>query len=360
MSLARRFVWTPEAVSSTIEACKQSRSSQEAVQNVRASLGWDVTFDAIQGALKRTGHQGMMELLAPPETAHRPLTPPPIPFPNISLNLPTWGGPQRTETDRSYVDRSVSKKTASSELETWLIWSDVHCPFENTEAFDLVLKVGQSIKPYGTAVIGDFLDGLSVSSHPKAPEQIRVQLKDEVEAGNKRLDQIDALGCTEKRFYAGNHDIRGQRAAMRQMIGLYDSLSPDHLLRLKDRGWDFFKYQQHAPIGKINLIHDVGYSGKYAAYANGAAFEASVMCGHSHRASLTYFGNVKGERHVSATIGWLGSQEAADYLAPIKSTRDWQTSFALIWNDRERDLSHIQIIPIIEGTCVVNGVLYEA
>lgn len=257
------------------------------------------------------------------------------------------------------IDVDPDPPTSPADLKTWVIWSDAHVPFEDKAAFDLVLEVGRTIRPYGTAIIGDFADLMTVSSHPKAPSDMRWQLRDEVSAVNARLDQIDSWGCKEKKYYKGNHCIRGQRMASKQAPGLYDSLDPTELFSLEKRGWESYKYQQHAPVGDLWLVHDVGYSGKYAAHQNGALFGRSTIQGHTHHGSVVYFGDVFGNSYVSATLGWLGSKEAADYLAPIKVARSWQTSFGIAYEEPSGK-THFQLVPIIGGRCIVNGQLFCA
>lgn len=247
-----------------------------------------------------------------------------------------------------------------SNLQTWVIFPDCHIPFENGPYLDLVISICHSIKPHGIASIGDFGDMLSVSAHPKSPTESRWQLKDEVEAVNARLDQIDAVGAKERLMCLGNHDIRGQRMAMKQMAGLYDTLDPVHMYRLKERGWTAYKYQEHVRVGKLWLVHDSGYSGRYAVFQNGDAFGASTVQGHTHHAGVQYFGTVLGERHVSATIGWLGDDRFAQYLAPVKKARNWQNAFGVAYVEVDSGNTHLQVVPIVNGRAVVNGQMFEA
>lgn len=242
-------------------------------------------------------------------------------------------------------------------LKTWFIWSDAHIPFEDKKAFDLVLKIGRTLKPYGQIIIGDFGDMLSVSSHPKTPPQARWQLTDEVDAVNDRLDQLDALRCKRKHFFIGNHDSFGQKLAMKQAIGLFDSLDPRALYNLGKRGWISHEYQIPYKIGKVWFVHDTGFWGKNAIRQNGDAFGASTVQGHTHAAGVEYFGNALGERHVSATVGWLGDASYAKYMAAIKKTRNWQTAFGLM-RVEPNGVSHVQVIPIISNKAVVDGILY--
>lgn len=247
-----------------------------------------------------------------------------------------------------------------SSMDAWLIFSDAHIPFEKKEYLDLVIEIGRTLRPHGIAIIGDWGDLLSVSSHPKLPHQLQWQLKDECEAVNERLDQVDAIGAKDRRFFTGNHDIRGQRTALRQMVGLYESLDPAYLYNLKKRGWISYPYQQHALVGKLNLVHDCGHSGKYAVWQNADAFGASTVQGHVHNAGVQYFGSVLGDRHISATVGWLGDDKYAEYMAPIKRTRNWQHAFGWAYVERDTQNTHMQVVPIIEGRAVVEGQLFEA
>ncbi len=352
-----------------------------AVLAIQEALGRHITQDSIYNAFKRQGlgspssycqevSARNFHLIEPDDVDDRsdtlPRGMPAVTQADIDAFVPKAapkGHPVKklVDPDRYWIDKEPERvKIDPGPLQCWLVWSDVHVPFECKQSFETVLSVAEWLKPYGTAVIGDFADMMTVSSHPKIPLQYRWQLKDEVDAVNARLDQIDALGCQEKKFFAGNHDARGQRLAMQQMIGIYDTLDPKNLFRLEERNWQYYPYRQHSRIGKVWLVHDIGFSGKYAAYQNGDAFQASTLQGHTHAASVTYFGSVLGERHVSCTIGWLGDDSAADYIAPIKSTRNWQKAFALMWIETNTQNTHVQVIPIIDGRCVVNGKVFGA
>lgn len=244
-------------------------------------------------------------------------------------------------------------------LETWLIWPDCHIPFEDKRAFDLVLRVSKTLRPFGQVVIGDFADMLTVSRHPKTPRQHRWQLKEEVEAVNKRLDQLDALGCKKKIWTLGNHDINGQKLAMRDasVLGLYDSLDPCELFHTRARGWRVLEYQEPVKVGKVWFVHDTDYCGPDAAKQNGAMFSRSTVQGHVHSAQVRYFGDVFGEQHVSATLGWLGDMRMAKYMATIKRRVNWMHSFGVMRVEPGGN-SHVQVIPIVAGRCVVDGRLY--
>lgn len=246
-----------------------------------------------------------------------------------------------------------------SSLETTVVLPDTHAPWHDKRACGLVFDVIRALKPDCLASVGDMFDMMAVSRHDKSLDQ-QAAFKQEIAADNEFLDEIDALGVPRKVVTLGNHDIRVEKYVNLNAPVVDGMVTLESLLGLKRRGWEVHPYQQHFRIGKINVVHDVGNCGKNADKELGAAFESSAIQGHTHRAGITYFGNLLGETHVAATIGWLGSQYAASYMAKVKVSRDWQLSFGLIRVERDTQNSHFQLIPIIDYRCVVDGRLFTA
>lgn len=237
---------------------------------------------------------------------------------------------------------------------------DCHFPYADNKAWKLLLKVARELKPDTIVVLGDFADFYSVSSHDKSPNRATT-LMDELPAVHKALDELDSLGAKTKLFIEGNHEFRLARHLSSNspaLVGL-PNLTVPGLLKLKTRKWKFFPYRTTAKIGKLNITHDVGYAGKNAVFQNGAAFESNVVCGHTHRMAVHYFGNHTGTCHVSASFGWLGSKRAVDYMHGTQINRDWRLGFGLGYL-QDNGVVHIQAIPIIDYSCVVNGKLHES
>jgi UDP-2,3-diacylglucosamine pyrophosphatase LpxH len=241
-------------------------------------------------------------------------------------------------------------------LERTLIVPDCHIPFEDPEAFDLMLKAGKRFKPDRIIVLGDFGDFLSCSGFDKKPSEAAVQFDFEMMKVNERLDEVDALGAKHKVFIEGNHEARLANLLKRQALSLYDTLTIPKVLRLKERGWSHVKYGDHIKIGRVNYTHDTGALGPYAHIRSGEVFQESVCIGHTHHAALSYTGNAKGKSHVAVQCGWLGSVKAIQYLEPAKVTRSWQHAFGVGYSE-PNGTTHIQLVPIIDGKCVIEGVL---
>src|SRR6185312_8449409 len=161
-------------------------------------------------------------------------------------------------------------------------------------------------------------DMLAVSSHDKTLEQ-RAQFAWEIEQNKALLRRLAMWPVKRRKITLGNHDVRPMKFLSRVAPELSGVVSIESLLGLESEfGWEVHPYQTHFKVGKVNFVHDVGSSGKNADKELGATFEASAVQGHTHRAGLTYFGNADGETHVAATLGWLGSKKAAEYLAKVK------------------------------------------
>ncbi len=244
-----------------------------------------------------------------------------------------------------------------SRLSRTLIIPDVHIPFEDARAFNLMLKVGQDLKPDTIEVLGDFGDFLACSQHDPISDK-RIALKDEIYAINKRLDQLDGLGAATKIYNEGNHETRVKRFLLKNAPTLFDSIQVKELLRLRERGWKWYPYQHHSRVGKISYVHDVGDAGVSAHRTAGAVYESSVVIGHTHTANVSYFGNASGETHVCASMGWLGSAEAAEYLAPAKKRRNWQLAFGVAYGEPNGTM-HLQLVPIVDYKACVGGKLYK-
>ena len=169
---------------------------------------------------------------------------------------------------------------SAPKLEPLLICPDTHVPYHDVRAWELMLRVGKAIKPTHLVCIGDLLDFYSVSSHSKSPERA-LKLADELEAGNAALDQLDALGATEKKFIAGNHCDRLTRYLQDKAPELFDVIGIPELLKLEERGWEYTPYKSDTKVGKVNFTHDVGVAGRNATFKALDTYQHSVVTGHT-------------------------------------------------------------------------------
>lgn len=240
------------------------------------------------------------------------------------------------------------------DLDRILVIPDCHRPFHDKRAWGVMIKAAKRFCPNKIIVLGDFLDCYSISAHDKDPRRIK-QLSEEATVGREGLEELEALGADKLFFDEGNHEDRLRRYLMQKAPELYDSVSTDSLLQLRAHGWKLQPYGTHNNVGKLYHTHDVGYAGKHAVVHTGAAFQRSVVFGHTHRLAVNYFGSVDGKRHFAASLGWLGDINEAKYL-PAAKKAEWQLGFGLVRVERGGNI-HIQPVPIVDYRCVIEGKL---
>jgi len=267
--------------------------------------------------------------------------------------------------DRVYVEKpEVNRYTGqviepSGELEAHLYVPDMHHPYADKRVWELILKAGHNLRKrfsrLRVIVLGDWMDCATVSFHDKDPRR-GTQLNDEIKVANEALDHLDALGADWYHFIEGNHEFRLQRYLINNAPALldFDCLTIPELLGLPRRGWTFTPYRSFLKIGKLIATHDVGVAGPTALHRAGAAFEHTVLQGHTHRMGSHYFGNALGDTHLAMSCGWGGDLRTVEYMYRIRATRDWAHGFGegLMMPD---GCIHMHPVPIVEGRAVVFG-----
>lgn len=232
-----------------------------------------------------------------------------------------------------------------------LILPDLHAPFHSEEAYGLFLKCAKLINPDILVIIGDFADFHGVSRYPAPPEP--TSFMEEVMEVNRQLDRLEGIG-KRKIFLCGNHEKRLESYLIRNAPELYGMLTVEDLLELKRRKYEYHPYHQPVEIGKLYLVHDTGYAGKNALRQTLGDMQGNVVTGHTHHFGDIIEGNLRGESHLSASYGWLGSTDEIDYLSKPKVMRDWQNGFGygyLLPNGN----AHMVPVPFIEGAAMFEG-----
>lgn len=243
---------------------------------------------------------------------------------------------------------------AKNKLEKILIIPDTHVPYHDVDAFNLMLKAGKIFKPDHVIILGDFADFYGVSSHSKDPNRA-LKLKEEVEATKEALDQVIALGAKNNVFIAGNHEDRLERYLRDKAPELFNYISIPQILCLKEKGFKYTPYKQAYKIGKLNLTHDTGVAGKYAHYKALDTFQHNIIIGHTHRIGYAVEGDAQGQRHLCAQLGWLGDVNEIDYMHQVKARKEWSLGFGTGHMDTKTGVVYVTPIPIINGSCLVEG-----
>lgn len=241
----------------------------------------------------------------------------------------------------------------ASDVKKVLFKPDTHRPFHDKKAWDIFIKAGELIKPDILVDLGDAADFYSVSSHRKDPRRVTL-LKDEIDNVKEGFDELDSLGAEEKIFIGGNHEDRLIRFLQDKAPALFGLMDIPDLFELQERGWSYTPYKEYTTLGKIYATHDIGTATRYTAYKALEVFEGNVVHGHTHRFGYVVEGNAKGEKHVSANLGWLGDVEQVDYMNKAKALKYWTLGFGYGYLYPDGNM-HIVPVPIVDYRVNVEG-----
>lgn len=239
-----------------------------------------------------------------------------------------------------------------------LVVPDAHHPYVNASAWGCMLAAGRVFKPDVIVCLGDFGDFYTVSAHRK-DVNLPSRLETEIDACNRALDQLDRLGAKRKHMVAGNHEDRLARYLADRAPAVSNLLKVEALFKLRDRGWSWTPYGKLLRVGKVFYAHDPSGAGKWAHERAGQDAGHPIVHGHTHRAAISYMGNIVGEKRFGLMAGWLGDEDRATYVGDARKRHDWMHAFA-VGHMEPNGVTHVQLVPILNGRCVVDGKLVHA
>lgn len=376
--------WTPDVINRSIEVLATHTSFNDALTELSAEFGFEVTKPAIYNAFVRAGYHSAMTYLKPAPVrpvyrvhdtvrdmpAVRTETTTPRPRPELHLVPPPPPAdpapPSAPVADRTYIDRGPEagkyegqEHAVSGETEAILAIPDCHHPYADAKSWALAVKVAHTLRARYTKlriiVMGDFADFYSVSAHDKDPRRVS-QLSEEIDLTLAALDELDAVGADVKHYIEGNHETRLARHLATQSPALagLDALSVPALLQLEARGWIWCPYRSYVKVGSLIATHDVEHAGAYALHRTLAACGHTVIIGHTHRLGLHSDRSLYGEPRFAASFGWLGDVERVDYKHRVKAVREWQHGLGLGLMEPDGTV-HLHPSPIVNGRIAVMG-----
>lgn len=220
----------------------------------------------------------------------------------------------------------------TGELHTILVYGDVHIPFQDDKAVDLMIQVSKAIVPNIIIINGDLIDFYSISSFRKLkPDAVR--FKEELNMAIKHLEMIRNLHPQAQIiFNMGNHEDRlpnyladnAQELMDLNCLDVYQLLEMDRLKIALNRAVNRESYQR---VKDNLLIGHFAKCCKFSAYTAKALIESkgiSLIQGHTHRLGSHYRTWVKREV-VGMESGCLCSL-TPEYLRDP----DWQQGFCVV------------------------------
>jgi hypothetical protein len=180
----------------------------------------------------------------------------------------------------------------------WLVFSDVHFPFQDPRVVDRLLWFSRMLKPDGVIAGGDTLDFYELSRFSKDPRRkTDTSLNNELRQARTFLRSLkNGTGARWLVWMDGNHEARLARHLADRTPELSTLETPDgeliltvpHLLELDGLGYQYLEYGDYFTLGDLDFEHGTVVSKPAASPAGMTARNTlirrgrSVAMGHVH------------------------------------------------------------------------------
>lgn len=258
--------------------------------------------------------------------------------------------------------------------ELTLHWSDVHFPFEDERAVQILYQVTSDMKPTTLVAQGDMLDLWQISNHRPPLEQKlgmhQINIQESIEQLADHLDTMVGLARkgAQRVYLHGNHEDRFDRLladmqmnpktlALMRIPRIREVLNLDYILGLRENGWETHSYLE----GDRFLLHDRllcihGYrTTKYATNSHLTQYGKSVCFGHSHR--IQNFTS----RDLRGTDGGWNMGCLCDLDPHWRSRPDWHQGFGVVtWKQDNGDwYFNFEQVRIHDGVAIFRDKFYR-
>ena len=228
----------------------------------------------------------------------------------------------------------------------WLILSDIHLPYHDTEAVKMALNYGLD-KGYKNLLInGDLIDFYQLSRYEKDPR--KRSFKQELESARLFIELVSEW-FDNVIYKLGNHDERYEKWMFVKAPELLDceDFRLDVLLRCGEHHVTVVGDKRIIQAGKLNILHGHEFPGGSGGVnpARSMFLKAcdSILVGHFHKTSSHTETTLNGDVITTHSIGHLG--EASPLYMPYNK---WNHGFATL--DLNVDGTyHLQNLRIVKG-----------
>ena len=269
----------------------------------------------------------------------------------LGVDLPTTAD-QRPGVARIVLNEMRQFIQYTIENGSIVIGSDAHySPGVVPVAHAAMLKVIARVKPQAVILNGDIFDGGSVSRHAPIGWQKAPTVKQELEAVQDRLAEIEqvSVGADLMRTW-GNHCIRFE-SRLSGMVPEYRDIAGTRLKDHIPRWQDAWRIQVNDDTIILHDWHQGVHSGWNDVMKSGGY---SVVTGHTHELSYkTHRGF--GRAHYGIKTGMLADEDQTEFnYRGGKPGMLWTSGFVVLtWKDGK--LLPPELATVVDGMCYFRG-----
>jgi predicted phosphodiesterase len=206
--------------------------------------------------------------------------------------------------------------------DTVVVFPDIHFPNHDEKAFKCALNVLKEIKPSAFLLLGDAVDGESVShwqwaKKKRPPLEFQLpSIKKEVKQANEGLDRIDKvldeIKCNKKQFAQGNHELWFDHFVMENPY--LDHFGSRKAFKFDERGYEWHPYGEVFKVfgSKLYAYHGGHFMGIAHARTHALQMGCNIIYGHTHDSQKAVITHISGP-HMAYSMGCL-TDMTKDYL----------------------------------------------
>jgi predicted phosphodiesterase len=211
-----------------------------------------------------------------------------------------------------------------------IVFSDAHFwPDDTTTAFRALLHFIKELKPKVIVNNGDAFDGGAISRYPRIGFDSKPTVKQELEACQFYLGEIEDITKCPLIWTMGNHDARFENILANnasQFEGVKGFTLKEHFPRWQPC-WSYW-------VNEDTVIKHRYKGGRSAGYSNALNSGVNIITGHTHVLAVqpitNYTGTIWGVQ--TGTLAEPNNMQFADYTED--NPKDWRSGFAVLTFDR--------------------------
>lgn len=244
---------------------------------------------------------------------------------NYNIILPS-SDPRSPDFNVKYPENNV-RVTAELQNGYVLVASDCHYfPEIITTAHRAFVNIIHKVNPKMVVMNGDVFDGASISRHPKITWGSTPSVKQELEACQERLGEIEkAAKGSVLHWNYGNHDMRFNSRLVNQIGDTWQGI---HGMDLKDH-FPRWKFSTSLMINDHTMIKHRWHNGVHAVYNNTMKSGVSIITGHLHSLKVTPWTDYRGTRY-GVDTGTLAEIDGDQFEYAEDNPKNWRSGFAVL------------------------------
>jgi len=237
-----------------------------------------------------------------------------------------------------------------------MVGSDCHYyPGIISTAHKAFVKLIPMLSPRMLIMNGDVFDGAAISRHDPIGWQKLPSVKQELDACQERLSEIEAVAKNAKLHWTwGNHDLRMNTRLAAQVGTAFEGVQgfnlTDHFPR--------WKFSTSIMVNDNTMIKHRWHNGIHAVYNNTLKSGTSVVTGHLHSLKVTPWTDYNGSRY-GVDTGTMANLDDPAFEYAEDNPKNWRSGFAVLtfWQGKLMPPELVEVIS--EGLVYFRGQLIE-